>query len=100
LIRAGHVELFYDVFLHTNGAISSVEQVALQRAVSTDGIVFTEDPTPLICREELDWTSREIRGGSELLEDGHVRMWFSGDNYSVDAGSWSGEMGIGTVTIE
>jgi hypothetical protein len=99
LARNGRLELYYDVYQRTYGPISEVEQVALQRATSEDGLSFTEDAAPLIRRGELDWTAREIRGGSELLEADQVRLWFSGDNYSVNAGTWSGEIGIGMVVL-
>jgi predicted GH43/DUF377 family glycosyl hydrolase len=94
-ISAGSgIQLYYDVYKHTGGAIAPDEQIALHRAVSPDGEHFTEDAAPILKREDSAWTAREIRGGSEIAENGIVRMWFSGDNYATANGKWSGGMSI------
>lgn len=95
LVNNGKLELFYDVFFQTNNNINQYEQILIQRAVSADGIHFTEDTNSLLKREDFTWTKRELRGGSALLESDLVKMWFSGDNYSFINGTWSGEMTIG-----
>jgi len=94
----GTVELYYDVYRQTNGNISAVEQVRLHRARSYDGLSFVEDALPLLGREDQPWTAREIRGGSELAEDGLRKMWFSGDNYAYGALGGSGGMSVGYMT--
>jgi predicted GH43/DUF377 family glycosyl hydrolase len=93
------MELYYDVYRHTGNNIAPDEQVKIHRAVSADGIHFTEDNSPILNREDFSWTAREIRGGSELLENGKMKIWFSGDNYSLSFGSWSGGMTLGYAEI-
>lgn len=94
------IELYYDVYFHTANTIAGDEQVRLQRAVSqaNDGTIFSEDSAPLMCRANQNWTAREIRGGSQLIEGGTVKMWFAGDNYTVTNGTWGGGMNFGLAT--
>lgn len=91
----GKIYLYYDVFYQTNNNISKYEQIILQTAESSDGVVFIEAENAIMNRNSNGWTKREIRGGNVIIEDGTVHMWFSGDNYEFTNGIWKGKMTVG-----
>jgi len=88
----GKVHVFVDV---ANDGSGTWEQVALQHAVSADGLTgWTQDTAPLRRNSDFAWTVREIRSPGALLDGTTLRLFFAGDNYLGDTSAW----GIGQMT--
>jgi hypothetical protein len=95
LVSNRGIELFYDVYKHTDSAIAADEQVALHHALSPDGVHFTENSRTLLWNSAHNWTAREIRAGNALIVGNEYYLWFAADNYSNVNGTWAGGMAIG-----
>lgn len=84
------LHLVYDVVEESAGFV----QVALEHAVSADGLTWTEDSAPIFTRSDFIWTDREIRSPFVLLDGSTLKMWFAGDDVILNA-LW----GIGYATV-
>ncbi len=79
VVLDGKVHLFHDVAAFFEKGNPQWQQIALQHAVSDDGETeFKQDPKPLLVREDLHWTSGEILGPSAMIDNGRLKLWFSG----------------------
>jgi len=96
LVFENKIHLFYDVYqnLPENGIAENV-QVAINHAVSDDGLLFIEDNQPIFASGDFSWTTREIRSPCVIHDGDKFKMWFAGDNYDIINDSWVGGMGIG-----
>lgn len=106
LAHDGVVHLFHDVATYRDGDEPAWQQVALGHAVSTDaGKTFREDGKPIFTRGSFDWTAGEILAPAALVEDGRLRLWFSGHLKIQDFGPMirrgivGPEFGIGYAEI-
>lgn len=78
-VEGDNLHLFFDVVTYSQNQDPNWQQVALHHAVSTDrGSVFVQDDAPMFTRKDFDWTRGEILAPSALMEDGKIRLWFSG----------------------
>ena len=105
LSHRGRVHLFYDVAHFQAGRDPEWQQVALHHAVSSDGgKTFTQDPAPLLAREDFDWTAGEILAPSVLVEGDRLLLWFGGHVRNPDLaplilrGFKGREFGVGLAT--
>jgi hypothetical protein len=107
VVLDGKVHLFHDVVAFFDSGNPQWQQIALQHAVSDDGETgFRQDAKPLLVREDLHWTSGEILGPSALVDDGRLKLWFSGHvTYRelvpfVARGYMGNEFGIGYAEVD
>ncbi len=85
------LHLFYDAVSEGPDFV----QVALEHAVSSNGLVWVEDDQSIFVRSDFSWTRREIRAPTVIGDNDRVRMWFAGDDF-LDRGLW----GIGYATAD
>ena len=74
----GVFHLVYDVARYV--APGDWRQVALARAVGTNGIDFIEAETNLFVYGKSDWKTHEVRAPCVLQEGNVFKMWFAGNN--------------------
>ena len=103
----GEVHLFHDVARFVENGNPQWQQVAIQHAVSRDGITdFRQDDAPLLVRKDLHWTSGEILAPSVLVDGDRLKMWFAGHvTYPelvpfINRGLRGNEFGIGYATLD
>ena len=102
------VHLFFDIVHFDANAKPQWRQVALHHAVSKDGgISFTEDPAPMLRRDDSDWSAKgELISPAPLIDGNQVKVWFAGhtgyDNLGnmIKRGFKGREMGIGLMTTD
>lgn len=106
LAHDGKIHLIYDVAAYGENNRRQWHQVALDHAVSDDGITnFKEDDRPVLTRDDFSWTSGEMIGPSMLISDNKVKLWWSGHvNYDELAtfiinGMEGPEVGIGFAEL-
>lgn len=73
----GKFHLFYDVAYYPEPG--QWKQMALAHAVSDTPEGFVEIETDIFTAGD-GWLAEEVRAPSVIEEDGHFRMWFSGNN--------------------
>lgn len=84
IVHNSQVHLFVDVAYQP---ASVWTQLRLHHAVSADGETgWVQDTRPLLKRESLAWTAREIRAPSPLDDNGTLRLYFAGDDFPGDYG--------------
>lgn len=106
LAHDGKIHLIYDIAAYGEYNKRQWHQVALDHAVSDDGITnFREDDLPVLTRNDFSWTSGEMIGPSMIISDDKVKLWWSGHvNYTELAtfiinGMKGPEVGIGYAEL-
>jgi hypothetical protein len=86
------IHLFFDVAYASS--TGSWTQLRLHHAQSSDGRTgWVQDRTALSKNTDFNWTEREIRSPSALLDGDILRLFFSGDDMSSASFNW----GIGMM---
>lgn len=107
LVDGKTVHLFYDVVHFDAKANPQWRQVALQRAVSTDGgLTFRETRGPMLRRDDSDWSKGEVHAPAALIDGNRVILWFGGHighgalGEMIRRGYKGREFGIGMLTTD
>jgi predicted GH43/DUF377 family glycosyl hydrolase len=86
IVLNNQVHLFFDVVQE-----SPWLQLKIHHAVSTDGMTaWVQDAHAIFDFSQFNWTTREIRSPTALLDGGTLFLWFAGDNGTT--------LGIGEAT--
>lgn len=105
-LHEGSVHLVFDLAHFEKERNPEWQQIGLHHAVSSDGETnFIQDENPLMTRKDYVWTSGEMLGPSVIIDEGKVKLWFSGHvSYSelaplINRGFRGKEFGIGYVSM-
>jgi len=73
VLTGGKIHLYFDVIAEP------WKQVKIHHAVSDDGVgSWTQDSSPLLNKEDFDWTTEEIRSPSALIYNGKLYLYVAG----------------------
>jgi predicted GH43/DUF377 family glycosyl hydrolase len=99
LVYNNNMHLFYDVFFYNEDENISHVRVALHHAFSMDGINnWSEDDQAVFIRDSFDWSRREIRAPSAIINQNTIHLWFAGDDFISDNNLWG--VGYGAANID
>ena len=106
VVEGSRIHLFYSVAQYRKGANPEWRQVAIHHASSADGLsAFVEDEKPVLSASSVGWASGEVLAPSPVIEDGKLKLWFSGHVPNsqlaplIQRGFKGPEFGIGIATI-